>query len=80
MPYKLIRNQFGGADICQILILIAVVVVVYYLFVQSQPAVSTEPSKKKKVETYSSHYDKAVSEPVLISDDENNRKTRPLLM
>jgi len=74
MPYKLIKNQFGGADICQILILIAVVVVVYYLFVQSQPAVVTEP---KKVEKYSAHYDIAVSEPAFTSEENYNKKTRP---
>jgi len=74
MPYKLIRNQIGGADICQILILIAVVVVVYYLFIQSQPAVN---SAEKKVEKYSAHYDIAVSEPSFTSDEESNRKTRP---
>jgi hypothetical protein len=75
MPYKLIKNQFGGADICQILILIAVVVVVYYLFIQSQPAVNSEPVKK--VEKYSAHYDIAVSEPAFTSEEESNKKQRP---
>ena len=71
MPYKLIKNQFGGAgDICQILILIAVVVVVYYLFVQSQPAVNS-------VEKYSAHSDIAVSEQAFTPDEEDNRKNRP---
>jgi len=74
MPYKLIKSQFGGADICQILILIAVVVVVYYLFVQSQPAVVSE---KKKVEKYSSKYDIAFSEPSFTSVENHNRRTRP---
>jgi hypothetical protein len=75
MPYKLIRNQLGGSDICQILILIAVVVVVYYFFVQSQPAVNS--SNQKKVEKYSSHSDIGVSSQAFTSDEEKNRKTRP---
>ena len=75
MPYKLIKNQLGGADICQILILIAVVVVVYYLFIQSQPAVESSNTKKK--EGYSQHYDIAVSENSFTTDEENNRKNRP---
>jgi len=75
MPYKLIRNQLGGSDICQILILIAVVVVVYYFFVQSQPAVNS--STQKKVEKYSTHSDIGVSSQAFTSEEELNRKTRP---